>query len=307
MDRTGNEEQIALGTDVVGADGHKLGEVVAVRRGYVVVQKGTFFPEDYYIPTGAIESYEDGRAVLTLDRDEALQQGWDQEPEGGTYAVDEDFSAVSEDAGAFSSAGATQTAVAGAGTGASAAMDVDAAPFDHYQDSAQTHTNDADRIRVPVREEELWASTRPVELGEVRITKEVVTEEQVLEVPVIDERLRVQRRAVDRDASNDPDAFTEGTLEVTLMGETVDLATRVRVAEEIEIEKEAVERVEEVSGTVRREEVYVEDATAGAGPIVEGADYVSGERPDASESGGDQGAHKGLIERAREALRGDQS
>ena len=305
MDRTGNEEQIALGTDVVGADGHKLGEVVAVRRGYVVVQKGTFFPEDYYIPTGAIERYEGGQAVLTLDRDEALQQGWDQEPEGGTYAVDEDFSTDSDGAGAFAAAGATGSAATGAGVGAG--MDVDAAPFDHYQDTPQTHTNDADRIRVPVREEELSASTRPVELGEVRITKEVVTEEQVLEVPVIDERLRVQRRAVDRDATDDPDAFTEGTLEVTLMGETVDLATRVRVAEEIEIEKEAVERVEEVSGTVRREEVYVEDATAGTGPIVEGADYVSGERPDASGSGGDQGAHKGLIERARDALRGDQS
>ena len=44
--------------------------------------------------------------------------------------------------------------------------------------------------------------------------------------------------------------------------EQVELQKQARVAEEIVVSKEAVQRTEQVSGTVRREEVYVdEDAT----------------------------------------------
>jgi uncharacterized protein (TIGR02271 family) len=45
-------------------------------------------------------------------------------------------------------------------------------------------------------------------------------------------------------------------------GEEVDVQKRVRVAEEIEVGKEAVQRTERVAGTVRREEVRVEESTA---------------------------------------------
>ena len=47
-----------------------------------------------------------------------------------------------------------------------------------------------------------------------------------------------------------------------LRSETVDVQKQARVAEEVVVSKEAVQRTEQVSGTVRREEVYVdEDAT----------------------------------------------
>ncbi|HET7094754.1 MAG TPA: DUF2382 domain-containing protein, partial [Thermomicrobiales bacterium] len=47
--------------------------------------------------------------------------------------------------------------------------------------------------------------------------------------------------------------------EVPLRGEDVDVQKRVRVAEEVEISKEPVERTERVAGKVRREEVHVEE------------------------------------------------
>ncbi|MEA2527832.1 MAG: hypothetical protein QOF01_2804, partial [Thermomicrobiales bacterium] len=52
-----------------------------------------------------------------------------------------------------------------------------------------------------------------------------------------------------------------GTIEVPVRGEEVDVQKRVRVAEEIEVGKEAVQRTERVAGTVRHEEVRVEDQT----------------------------------------------
>jgi uncharacterized protein (TIGR02271 family) len=49
---------------------------------------------------------------------------------------------------------------------------------------------------------------------------------------------------------------------VPLRSETVNVQKQARVAEEVVVSKEAVERTEQVSGTVRREEVYVDEDAA---------------------------------------------
>ncbi|CAA9535342.1 MAG: hypothetical protein AVDCRST_MAG59-177 [uncultured Thermomicrobiales bacterium] len=127
-------------------------------------------------------------------------------------------------------------------------------------------------IAVPVREEELSATTTARELGEVRIEKDVVAEERTLSVPVTEERVRVERRVVDRPAgAADAGAFQDETIEVPVYGEDVQLQKSVRVAEEVEIGKEAVQREQQVTGTVRREEVRVTDT------VETGADGVVGD------------------------------
>ncbi|HEX5500866.1 MAG TPA: YsnF/AvaK domain-containing protein, partial [Thermomicrobiales bacterium] len=105
----------------------------------------------------------------------------------------------------------------------------------------------------------LTATKTPYERGEVRVEKDVVTEERVLDVPVTEEEVHVQRRAVDRPIEAPERAFEERVIEVPLRGEDVDVQKRVRVAEEVEISKEPVERTERVKGKVRREEVHVEE------------------------------------------------
>ena len=117
-----------------------------------------------------------------------------------------------------------------------------------------------EEIRIPVMEEELTATVRPQEAGAVRIEKDVVTEEQTLEVPVTEERVRVERRVVDRPVSAaDADAFEETVIEVPLRTETVDVQKQARVAEEVVVSKEATQRTERVADTVRREEVVVDE------------------------------------------------
>nr|MBA2276241.1 YsnF/AvaK domain-containing protein [Chloroflexia bacterium] len=131
-------------------------------------------------------------------------------------------------------------------------------------DYSETRTAAAgETINVPVHEEELTATRREVERGSVRVEKDVVEEEQTLDVPVTEERVTVQRRTVDRDATADDTAFEGGSIDVPVRGEEVDVQKRARVTEEVEIGKEAVERTERVSDTVRREEVRVDDETTG--------------------------------------------
>jgi len=116
-------------------------------------------------------------------------------------------------------------------------------------------------IRVPVHEEELTASKRQRQLGEVQIEKDVVAEERVLDVPVTEERVRVERHAVDRPVGADDRAFQEGVIEVPVRGEEVELQKRAKVVEEVEVGKEAVQHTEQVRGQVRREQIHIDEQT----------------------------------------------
>jgi uncharacterized protein (TIGR02271 family) len=229
---------VITGADVFGADGDKVGTVAAVYPGYIVVEKGFFFPTDYYIPMSAVASYDNDRVYLNMAKDAALNSGWDAEPtdlETASYATAYDTS--------------TDTLI---GT--------------NTDRMAGTQVGTDEEIRIPVMEEELTATVRPQEAGAVRIAKDVVEEERTLDVPVTEERVRVERRVVDRPVSAaDVDAFQETVIDVPLRTETVDVQKQARVAEEVVVSKEATQRTEQVRGTVRREEVVVdEDAVDGS-------------------------------------------
>ena len=224
---------IINGAEVFGADGEKLGTVAAVYPGYIVVEKGFFFPTDYFIPMSAVSSVSPGQVTLNVVKDAALNSGWDTVPDTGTVLTDVDVTPTG-------------------GTRATGQAEVGA-----YEVAAE------DELRIPVMEEELTATVREQEAGAVRIEKRVVEEDRVLEVPVTDEQIRVERRIVDRPVSaSETQAFEEIVIEVPVTTEEVELQKQARVAEEIVVSKEATQRTERVSDTVRREEVYVdEDAT----------------------------------------------
>lgn len=242
--------QISEGAQVRSADDEKLGKVVAVQQGHLVVEKGFFFPTDYYIPTSAIANYDGDTVYLNVGKDQAVNSDWHVTPMEGTLETTVTDTYTTGDA--RYNAGV----VADAGT-----EQFGEQPFEHGSHAATSHVHGDDRLVVPVHEEELTATKRTVERGQVRIDKDVIAEERTLEVPVTEERVSVQRRVVDRPVTEGDLVFEEGTIEVPVRGEEVELQKRVRVAEEVEIGKEAVARTERVAGTVRREEVRVDDVT----------------------------------------------
>lgn len=260
MDRSMNDFIPQNGMEVYGADGEKVGEIDAVEhdRDYFIVRKGFFFPQDHYIPLTAVSSYEGDRVYLNVTKDEALEQEWANPP-----VADSTYS----DAGTYDS----NTVVEGAGFASQSGRDVDVNdPVLGDQDrlagmevETDRDTVDTDRTRrdtdtIQVHDEELAATKRDVERGEVRIHKDVVEEQQTLEVPVTEEEVDVTRRRVDRPVTADDHAFEEGTIEVPLRGEEVDIEKRARVVEEIDIDKTAREHTERVSDTVRHEEVRID-------------------------------------------------
>jgi len=290
MDTTTSQYQFREGDDVLGSDGEKVGSVHSIGSNYLVVEKGFFFPTDYYVPFGSIASYDesDGKVILSVTKDDALNSGWDAQPgDSSSYSTMSSSDMTTDATSTFGAAGGTtQTAMADSlsidadynddlatrrgamsddATSTMAAVDTtmtDTTMTGSTGMSAGSTLNDQDHIVVPVHEEELVATKREREAGEVMITKNVVAEERTMEVPITEERVQVTRRVVDRAGEMGEAAFREETIEVPLTTQEVDLQKRVRVSEEIEIDKEAVQRTEAVSGTVRREVVNVDETTA---------------------------------------------
>ena len=81
MSWTTESSQIMTGDEVYGSDGDKVGTVAEVQPSYIVVEKGFFFPTDYYIPLSAIASVAGGQVYLNVAKDAALQSGWDTVPD----------------------------------------------------------------------------------------------------------------------------------------------------------------------------------------------------------------------------------
>jgi uncharacterized protein (TIGR02271 family) len=241
----------AEGATVLGADGEKVGQVIAVYADYVVVEKGFFFPTDYYVPTRSVATYDGDQIVLNVTKDEALQQGWDQIP--AELAVTDESQTGQEPL-------ATDPAEVDRSTAEQHDED-HPDPFDHHIAGDISHSDDDGTISVEVHEEEAVASTRDRTMGEVRIDKEVVTTEEEIDVPVIEERLRVERRPVDREVTGAEATLEEQAFVVPIRGEVVDIGKDVHVAEEIEVAKEEVERTAQVETTVRHEEVHVDDSS----------------------------------------------
>jgi len=127
-----------------------------------------------------------------------------------------------------------------------------------------TATSDAtaatgQETKLPVIEEELKVGKRQRTGGGVRVytrTTERPVEEQV---NLREERATVERRPVDRPASEaDMAGFTEKSVEVVETAEEAVVSKTARVVEEVVVGKETRERAETVSDVVRRTDVEVE-------------------------------------------------
>jgi len=268
---------IHQGATVYSVDGDKLGKVIGLEGGNLIVEKGWFFPTDYAIPTSLVSSAAEDEIYLSVSKDQALNQDWasDTSAMGATSATTTATTlgtnwgtAPTAQSGVTGGTVGTDATYTGAqyDTAANYADDTVAAGTigsDYDVATTDTAASGTDVLRVPVHEEELTATKRQVEQGQVRVSKDVVAEDRTLEVPVTEERVHVTRRTVDRDATADGNVFEEGTIDVPVRGEEVDVQKRVRVAEEVEIAKEAVQRTQRVADTVRREEVHIEDNTTG--------------------------------------------
>ncbi len=225
---------IAAGDAVISADGHRVGTVADVHPGHIVVEKGLVFATDHVIPLNAIAAAGGGQVVLNVSRDLALESGWDSEPLAPGADLGSGVSGNDDDI----------------------CVEVDSAVRPARVEAMAI----GDEIRIPVFEEELTATVRPVDVGAVRVRKRIVSEDRIIEVPVTEEEIRVERRIIERPTgSGTTETVEQIIIEVPLRQEIPGAEKRANATEEIIVTKDVIQRTEHVTDTVRREVVSVDE------------------------------------------------
>jgi uncharacterized protein (TIGR02271 family) len=115
-------------------------------------------------------------------------------------------------------------------------------------------------VRVPVAEERLKVGTREAELGEVQVRKTVTEEQQTVPVTLRRDEVHVEERNIkDRPLQAGEDAFKEGTIRVAVRGEEAVVAKEAVVTGEVVIDKTRTAEERQVSDTVRKQRVDVDE------------------------------------------------
>jgi uncharacterized protein (TIGR02271 family) len=112
--------------------------------------------------------------------------------------------------------------------------------------------------RLQLREEQLDVDKRQVQAGEVRVRKEVVSEQRSIDVPVTREEVVIERHPVSGREASAGSIGEDEEIRIPLMEEEVDVQKRAVVREEVGLGKRKVQDTKNVSETVRREEARVD-------------------------------------------------
>lgn len=130
---------------------------------------------------------------------------------------------------------------------------------------SQQRDTTAENTAIPVIQEELHVGKREVQRGGVRVFQRVIETPVNETINLREEHVSVERHKVDQPVSSaDLSAFEEKSIELRETAEEPVVQKSARVVEEVVIGKEVTQHQEQISDTVRRTEVEVEQLGAGA-------------------------------------------
>ena len=110
-------------------------------------------------------------------------------------------------------------------------------------------------------EERMRVGTETAETGRVRLRKYIVTEEQQVTVPVRHEEAHVTREPLSPEEAQAASGIGEDEREVILHEERPVVAKETVPVEKVGLSTETVQEERQISGTVRKEQVDVDDDT----------------------------------------------
>ena len=144
----------------------------------------------------------------------------------------------------------------------------------------------ADGTVLPVMREDLEVGKREVDLGTVRVFTRTETRPVEEQVQLREERAEIERRTVDRPATEaDLKAFEGGSIEIHETAERAVVSKTARVVEEVMVGTEASTRTETISDQVRNTVVEV-DKSGGSMGSTGSPDYRSHYQSNMSSLGG---------------------
>lgn len=144
----------------------------------------------------------------------------------------------------------------GPGQDTSTTTGYDTTTASDYSANATGYDTDEAR-RLKLRAEQLKVYKQSVQTGEVGLRKEVVSEQQNINVPVSHEEVYIEQRPGSGQVSDTPVGEGE-TFRVPVSAEQVQTSKQTVETGEVAVGKRTVQGTQQVSDTVRREEARVE-------------------------------------------------
>jgi uncharacterized protein (TIGR02271 family) len=253
-----NQDVLALrGQDLYGSDGEKLGTIEEIyldtdtdQPEWALIATGMFGTKQSFVPLSGLS--QDGDTA-TVPYDKATVKDAPKVDPDGRLSEEEEAQLYRHYGRDFGSAGTT-----------SSGDDRDRRDRDTVGRDVSGPTTDDAMTRS---EEELRVGKTEREAGRARLRKYVVEDEVTQTVPVRREEVRIEREPITDanvgDATSGPEISSEEH-EVVLHEEEPVAEKRAVPKERVRLDKDVQTEERQVSDTVRKEEIEVDDARRGS-------------------------------------------
>ena len=114
-----------------------------------------------------------------------------------------------------------------------------------------------DSVHMDLRAEELDIDKHLVETGDVVLHKNIVEEEQVVNVPVSHDQVVIEQRVIDHEPTDEP-ITDEETIRIPVTAENIDVDKHTVVTGEISAHKQSVQETQQVRDVLHKEVADVE-------------------------------------------------
>jgi uncharacterized protein (TIGR02271 family) len=270
---TAQELERAIGKDVYDVEGNKVGTAANLYASdlsgepeWVTVKTGLFGNKESFVPLTGAHTERDGlhvgaRKDTIKDAPRIDDQGHLSEAEAAELYRHYNLKSAmpGQPRSGQSQPGRYDDAAAGRGMPGNGTRRP--GTTEQGMDGRGRDGRGVDRQDSMVRsEEQLRAGTETVETGRVRLHKHVVTEEQQVTVPVSHEEVHVTREPIADGEARGGD-IQEDEREVVLHEERPVVAKETVPVERVGLDTQTVRDEQQVSDTVRKEQIEVEDTT----------------------------------------------
>ena len=252
MTRTQQDVLTYRGQELRGSDGEKIGTIEEIyldtetqQPEWAVVTTGLFGSKQTFVPLGEASTSDDG---VTVPFDKATVKDAPNIDPDGRLSEREEQRLYEHYGRSYSGTGDRDSAGVETGRGDTVGHDVSGPTTDDAMTRSQ---------------EELRVGTAEREAGRVRLRKVVVEDEVTQTVPVKREEVRVEREPVtdaNVDAAMDGPEISEEEHEVVLREEEPVAEKRTVPKERVRLDKDTQTEERQVSDTLRREEIEVDDS-----------------------------------------------
>lgn len=132
-------------------------------------------------------------------------------------------------------------------------------PLGFAEATGEQEVDMVETLFIPVLEEELHLAKRIVEKSKIRVHKTVIEREELVDEPIIEDRVEIERVPINRLLKKPVGARVEGdTTIIPVLKEVLVVEKQLMLVEEVRLTRKQVEVRRPQPVTLRREEVRIE-------------------------------------------------